>query len=216
VKLIALLSWFDEDPAHLSELAVSLRDAGVDHLVAVDGRYELYPEHQYMSSLDEYEALGAAWGGMGYALTLHQPSEPFAGNEIEKRNLLFALGHALAEPYEDWFWVIDGDELVAEEASLRQTLEETSMDVLTVLEYGDGHARNERRLFRAKPQRITLKNKHSHYECDGDVLWGRGEVFSQRSGVEVFHRPHERSAKRNAARNAYYEAVKEQGSELLF
>ena len=42
-RVIALLSWFDEPPVSLVTCLQALAEAGTDHVVALDGRYALYP-----------------------------------------------------------------------------------------------------------------------------------------------------------------------------
>lgn len=208
MKLTALLSWFDENPQHLGGLVDSLAGAGVDHLVAVDGPYRLYPATTTRSSPLEYVVLTEACDANGIALTVHTPSGAWRGNEVEKRTHLFKFGHALAEPYADWLWVIDGDEVVTRAEGHREALERTVLDVATILEYENGTPkRSERRLFRAHPRGISVSGAHFYYRNgDLDVLWGPRQVEAATLDVEVFHRPLARSDARNAARNDYYEA----------
>lgn len=210
MKLVALLAWFDEDPSHLSELVESLGKAQIDHLVAVDGGYRLFPGVEAWSSRDEYAVLEKHCRCWSIDLTLHTPTARWDGNELEKRTLLFRLGHAIAEPYDDWLWVIDADEVVTRADGHREALEQTSLDVATILEYENGTPkRSERRFFRAHPKGIKPYRHHGHYvNGDDDVLWGPRQVEAVRLDVEVFHRPLARTEARNAARLDYYEARK--------
>jgi hypothetical protein len=218
MKIVGLLSWFDEDPVHLQELVESLGAHGdVDHLAAVDGPYRLYPPTRARprSSAREYKALRDTCMNNQMGLTVHTAPTAWRGNEVEKRTFMFRLGHAIAEPYDDWLWVIDADEVVVRAAGLRETLEQTDLDVGSLLEAENGTPqRRERRLFRAHPKGISVERAHFYYRNgDGDVLWGPRQVPSVPLDVEVFHRPLARSAERNAARNGYYDSRRDQRAE---
>jgi len=223
VKLIACLSWFDE-PAHfLTELIESIATSGVGHLVALDGAYALYPDGEGSSGNEQHQAVLDACATTGIALTLHVPAEPWAGNETEKRTALFALGHALAEPYEDWLVIADGDEVWP--GNLRSTLEESlrraspldrSLDVAQVTLY-EGQPENPynrlpiRKLFRADPTGIKVVHAHYIYQTgDGRYLWAPHRPTDEQPAIQlhqvmVRHRPGERSKPRLKARARYYD-----------
>jgi hypothetical protein len=44
--------------------------------------------------------------------TMFAPREPFAGNEVEKRSVSLKLAETVAEPFEDWYFVVDADHFV--------------------------------------------------------------------------------------------------------
>src|SRR5690242_19631086 len=111
MRLIAALSWYDEHPQYLTQLAQSLATIPIDTLVAVDGRYALYPGSQPYSSHEEHAALTDACRAHGISLTIHTPIQAWAGNETHKRTTLFALAHAHATPGQDWIIIADGDEV---------------------------------------------------------------------------------------------------------
>jgi hypothetical protein len=202
------LSFFDERPSLLAECVASLGRAGVDHVVAADGAYALFPGAKAWSQVDQHEAIVGVCRGIGLGLTLHVPSEPWFGNETEKRTALFALGELVAGD-DGWLWVIDADETVTSGNGLRQALDETDHDVGEVLYWercdGDvfdvGHER-QRRLFRAGLG-ITVGPAHWRYAtADGRVLWGHDQELAAEDllMVRVEHRPGVRSArKRDAA-----------------
>jgi hypothetical protein len=112
MRLVAILSWYDEPADLLEEAVASLAKLPVDHLVAVDGAYELYPAGTARSDAANADAIlrGAAAGGFG--VTLHEPTDVWRGNaEVEKRNLAVRLAEAVTDP-DDWYLVLDADHVV--------------------------------------------------------------------------------------------------------
>jgi hypothetical protein len=114
MNLIAILSWYRESPIWLAALTASLSKARVDHLVAVDGPYFLYPRavEQPRSTPEEIEALTTTATATNIGITIHQRNYPWMGNEIEKRSYAFHLAEQTATPMEDWYLVVDGDDLI--------------------------------------------------------------------------------------------------------
>jgi hypothetical protein len=131
MRIFAILSWYDESPSWLAATVASLAKCA-DHVIAVDGAYALYPDAQARSHFDQAQAIQLAAEAAGLGLTLYQPAEPFAGNEVEKRTLSLRLAQTLATPYEDWYVIVDGDEVVLECASdFRERLAATDKLVAT-------------------------------------------------------------------------------------
>jgi len=128
--IIGTLAWFNESPAWLARTVASAARV-CDHLVAVDGRYELLQHDMDWSPMTEAEAVLAAAEGAGLPLTLHIPRKPFAGNEVEKRNLLLQVAFAHAQP-EDWIFVIDADEYVVHaDPNIREIIASVEGNVIT-------------------------------------------------------------------------------------
>lgn len=214
MKLIALLSWFDEPVELLRECVASL--GFCDHLVAVDGCYALYPAASCRSSRLQTNAIITTAIKTRLPLSLHIPSGPWQGNEVEKRSAMFRYGNALAEPG-DWFLVIDGDETVAQaDLGLKRVLEDCPEDVAMFKLVGWAQDQNlVRGLFRADP---TLRVEGAHYRYivgHGDerrVLWGNVEVDREETAFNaghllmVRHQRHRRPDDRLQAANRYYEA----------
>jgi hypothetical protein len=105
VKIVLLLSWYDESPAWLSTVVTGFGRI-CDEVVAVDGAYQFYPEARPRSHPEQAEAIHSAAEAAGIGCTIHRPREPFEGNEVEKRNLTLRLAGA-HDP--DWVLVADGD-----------------------------------------------------------------------------------------------------------
>jgi hypothetical protein len=219
VKLIGLLSWFDEPVDTLVDNLRSMAKAGVDHIVAVDGRYALFPADYDLSHPNEYAAILLACRGLGMGCTIHQPSGPWEGGEVEKRTALFAAGWAVAEPG-DWFWVQDADQVVIRTPEdFKQRLERSEHDVADVRILDVVALRADQpdwpaffsmhALFRAQP--ITVGPAHCQYRAeDGTLLWGyEGDArlataLDLSDVVLVEHRPDRRPAERLRAKMVYY------------
>lgn len=231
MKLIALFNFYDEPIELFVEALASLPTAGVDHVVAVDGAYALFPDGQPASHPNQHAAIHLACRELGMSCTMHAPSGLWEGGEVEKRSFLFALGWACARDG-DWFIVHDADMVVkCCPADLKERLaatehEAAEVEVLDVVAQRakqlDWPERFEfRGLYRA--QRITVGPSHCIYStADGRHLWG--ETVRQSTepcldltrDVLVEHRPDERPVARQLAKLQYYaqrdEARVERGS----
>lgn len=217
--MIALLSWFDEPPASLASCLTALAQAGTDHVVAVDGRYALYPADHDCSHPNEYAAIVFACRKLGMRCTIHQPSGPWEGGEVEKRTFLFALALSVAEKG-DWFWVQDADQVVMHVPDdFKARLAAADEDVASVMIHDVVAAQANiptwppdfamPALFRAQP--ITVGPAHCQYNAaDGTLLWGydgdhrQAPVLDLSADVLVEHRPQNRSHERLVAKQVYY------------
>jgi hypothetical protein len=219
VRLIALLSWYDEPVQTLIASIASLKVAGVDHVVAVDGAYALYPDGEPQSDANQQAIIHMTCRELGMGCTMHVPARVWAGNEPEKRTALFTIGWAVARPG-DWFLVHDADTVVTEAPDdLKDRLADTEMQTAIVNVHDMVAARIKQRdlpeyfeycgLFRAQP--ITVGPHHAQYRAaDGQYLWvGNGERASVPAldltrDVEIEHRPDHRPPERLLAKDAYY------------
>lgn len=112
MTLHTILCFYDESPTWLAGCVASLTRIGVDHLIAVDGRYPHFmPGAAANSRPEQIDALTSTAMGADIALTLHRPTFPML--EPKKRTLAFQLLNATAE-YGDWVLVIDADERISE------------------------------------------------------------------------------------------------------
>jgi hypothetical protein len=228
-RMIGLLSWYAEPVSWLAELVASMGRAGIDHVVALDGAYILYPRGQAHSEGDQADTIRRVATGYGMGATIHVPSTPWCGNEVEKRDALFRLGHAVAEPG-DWLWVCDGDEVIeATPRWLRSELELTREDVGTVVlrVQQDPQSPSEffpiPKLFRSKAEGpIRVVERHDRYVGPGgEQLWvpsadDADDVvsWSHFEEVVVLHRIHQRPAHRVLERAAYYLRRQEAEAEV--
>lgn len=129
MKIHALLVFYDESPSWLAATVASCSKFA-DHIVAVDGVYSLFPGAgaKPRSSIEQLDAIMSTAYGTGMALTLHQPTEPWWNNEVEKRTASLKLAAATGAVFDDWVVVVDAD-LVCTHASphFRKSLEDTDM-----------------------------------------------------------------------------------------
>lgn len=134
MKIVAALSWYEESPTWLASLVASLKGFA-DHIVAVDGAYFLYPgstEHP-VSGPEQAEAIVQTAKACGIGTTVHIPSGPWAGGEIEKRTFLFDLCNRISTPWEDWFYICDGDDLLdSVPFDAKKLLAETNLNVAEI------------------------------------------------------------------------------------
>jgi hypothetical protein len=218
MRLHALMAFYDEPVETLIASIATLPLVGVDHLVALDGRYALYPGDTAVSDANQHAAIVMTCRELGIACTLHAPTVPWAG-EPEKRTALFALGWALAQDG-DWFLIHDADMFVMKAPDdFHEQLERTDREVATV-EVLDTVAERINianmpptfdfcGLYRAQP--ILVGPHHAQYRtADDRHLWvGNGEAspvpnLDLTSTVRVEHRPDRRSPERQQAKLAYY------------
>ena len=245
MKIISLLSWFDESPSWLSATVASL--AWCDHLVAVDGAYLLFDGGRdgYRSSLEQHEAVLETAYGVGLGVTVHVPGEPWYGDQVGKRTFSFRAGALVAEEGRDWFFLVDADEVVTHTpVDLRARLAETDADVGEVTLWwtedlraspakeraarqvrlpSRGGNRGQRRLVRALR---GLRCERAHYvwvaERDGRdvVLRGRDDIHELAATVDcndlrVEHRHAFRARDRAERAAAYYLRREQLGIEQL-
>lgn len=228
MRLIALLNWFDEPVENIASCLIGLQRAGVDHVVAVDGAYDLYPNAQHSSHPNQHAALDMGCLALEMGITLHVPNTPWKGNEVEKRTFLFSLGWTVSQDPTDWFFVMDVDQEVKEVPDdFRARLEAATAAGADVAETNfvdtvalrakqpDWHPYfTVRNLFRAQP--IHLEVNHCTYVTDdGKYLWGGPVTYT--TGVEqvlqgaadftdvlVEHHPDRRPNERQLAKMQYY------------
>lgn len=228
-RIIGLLSWYSESAVWLAQTVASAAKC-CDHVVAVDGAYGLYPEGRNRSSAEQGAIITDVAAGYGMGVTVHTPKDRWHGNEVEKRSFMFALAETIAEPNVDWYFVLDGDEVILDVPSdFRHRLATTDLDAgeVTFWEHQDpqqdpklaaaarqfewsGHHRFPiRTLFRAIPGLRVETNHYTYKTPDGRLLWGNEAEAEQVPALDcqdvlIEHRTHLRDlARRNAARDYY-------------
>lgn len=176
VKVYALLSWYDEQPEHLTRCVRSLKGFA-DVLVALDGAYATFPNAQRMSAMKQRFALQDAAYASGISYKITEPYRPWQGGEVEKRAALFELARRAGATPDDWFLIIDGDmELASYTPEARELLAASALDIAEVRWHDvrvDGVQVTDNRfrsLFRALPG-LTVERAHYLYvvpcdECD--------------------------------------------------
>ena len=240
MRLIGILCWYDESPSWLAATVSSMiQHAQIDHMVAVDGAYALLPDGRAFSGFEQHQIIDEVCRGSSCGLTLYAPQEPWLGNEVEKRSFSFKLAETVAEVGEDWYFVIDADEVVTSALGLKHVLETTEDDVAHTWFYerfdpfhtpGAERVAQQvnmprearmpvRTLFRALP-RLHVESNHFTYIVDGDhILWNGGnggEVGSTDSRCEIEHRTRLRDIARKEQQAAYYKRRDELGIERTY
>jgi hypothetical protein len=223
MRIIACLSWYDENPAWLAALVGSLKGIA-DHIVAVDGAYALYPNGKPHSPRGQAEVIREAARSIGAGCTIHEPLTVWWGNEVGKRDFMFHLAETVAKPNEDWYFIVDGDEIVTKcNLDLHAALAATEKDVgwVRLWNYRQHYEPHERpfvcdlversripKLFRAIPG-LGVKDRHYHYVlpdgrylwCDGREQMANGDYYDD---LSIEHRQNSRDLWRDKDRQDYY------------
>lgn len=221
MKITGLLSWADEKPLWLMAAITAIAPL-LDHLVAVDGKYILYPGaiDEPSSNVEQSVAVLEAAAANNIGLTLHRPKEPFYGNEVEKRNLTVQLAHSIKQTEADWVIVFDGD-MVARKFDpgyVRYDLEKSDCAVAQYALYESPDSAGFtllRSVYRVLP---GLAYGPSHYSVsvetnDDSRAWLWGNPNFQKPYVDAVdishslkfdHRRNQRNPDRSSKANEYY------------
>jgi hypothetical protein len=212
MRIIGLLSWYDEDVVWLRELVTSLPLIGCRHLAALDGSYALLGARRHLSPTEQPVALLEAGEAAQTAVTVGAGPRPW-DSEMEKRTTLFRLAEEAYEPEPgDWYFVIDADEVVRSRCNVAARLSETTAYAAKVtLWWSKGSGRGlqrSRRFFRAEPGLAVEGNHYTYVLPDGRRVWGNeleGPLLpSIQTAVNLEHRTVDRADRRKAKQLAYY------------
>lgn len=227
-QLVGLLAWYTERPSWLSACITSYHQAGITHLVAIDGAYDLYPGGRPRSSTPEHDAITETCNGLNLALTLVLPSTTWAGNEVAKRTALFRHAEAVTEP-SDWYVVMDADEIVTSaHTNLLDILADTPYDageatlwqrdlfdtptarsVTQQRTFNPEQSQPIRKLFRAIRGLHVVGNHYTYRTPDGRNLWGDNHLelaHDLTDALTIEHRSIHRAKHRRDQAQAYYKA----------
>lgn len=240
MKIIGLLCFYDESPTWLAHCVTSM-SRFCDHVICLDGAYRLYPDGGTSSGAPSHDAIVKAAESVGLGLTLYVPPDVYQDNEVEKRNVAFRLGEAIATPNEDWYFILDADEVVVKHSpTMFEDLAQTNLDVasLNMIERVDWHANpqvemvgragfapskslaHSRRFYRAIPGLRCVGNHYTFIaERDGRELTLRGLEQLQHEAVltldiEIEHRHAMRDIARDRAKKSYYAMRDATGAEM--
>ena len=226
MRIVALLSWYDESPTWLAETVASVGKM-CDHLIAVDGPYARFPGalSKPASGPEQVETILRVAAGAGIGCTIHQPRQPWWGGEVEKRDAMFRIGETMTSA-KDWYFVVDADEVISKAPSdLRRRLTDTDLDVaeLTLWERetqsrvaelvdtSSDYRTPLRRLFRAVPG-IQIEQAHYVVTVPGPegkrVLCGNRDVHTVEPSEQVWdlmleHRRGQRTIGRMRLKDKY-------------
>lgn len=229
MKVIGLLNFYQESALWLAATVASASKC-IDHLIACDGAYFLFPDGAPHSGAEQAAVINEVAQAHNLGCTIHAPQETWAGNEVEKRAFLFTLAETISDP-DDWYMVIDADEVVTDAPpNLRERLEAADEDVAEVtfwerddIEFTPKKAKAARQfdwpakheypiriLFRAIRGLTVERNHYTYTTPDKRVLWGnRSSTVQQEPALDckdlrIEHRTNFRDlARRNAAKEYY-------------
>jgi hypothetical protein len=219
MKLIGLLSFFDQDEDYIEGDLSDLHKLGATSVVAVDGAYAMYPDGPVRSGKKLIEKMRKKAASLDMSLLLYQPNTVWMGNEVEKRQVMIDLAWTIAEDG-DWFVVWDCDYKLVDIdegpegswlpiASLPSTKEDFAY--ISFTESSQDNAWHPMQMF-IKAQPVMMDGNHHTYKlADGrrsQIL--RRDVPNMAeardmSQVKIRHRVHERDPSRRAGQTAYYE-----------
>lgn len=219
--IVALICWYDEKPSWLAA-AVSSSARICDHVVCVDGAFANYPRGRRASSSGQQEAALVAAEAAGVGITIHVPAQTWQGDQVEKRAFMFDAGRLTANSPDDWFLIIDGDEVIVDiPDDIFDRLSETTCDVaeVAVVDRYDPSRRVTpppnsrrgtpepmrcfRRLYRALPD-LTVRGTHYGYQATGRDLW-RDVPAVDLTDLRIDHRKGRRVPERQQAREEFYQ-----------
>lgn len=225
MKIVGLVSWYDEKPDFLAACVASMASF-VDHVVAVDGAYIMYPGGKAQSPTGQVEAIRETARACHLGCTVHEPQERWGGNEVEKRAFMFSLAETVAKDANDWYFVLDADEVVSEVGmDVRETLLTSEHDVgqVTCWQHRGHYEPQERpfvsemveqqqlrKFFRAIPGLTVTLNHYTYVVPDGRHMWGMGgpvplEQPEDMPLLKVEHRNKGRDLWRAQQARSYYE-----------
>lgn len=109
-RCTALYSFYDE-PIDMIAASVAALGGVVDHLVAVDGAYMLFPDGKAHSDPQTVKVIEEICRGLRIGFTVHIPSHVWSGNEVQKRNHMVRLAEPVTRE-DGWYFAVDADVVV--------------------------------------------------------------------------------------------------------
>lgn len=231
MKVVALISWWEESPAWLAA-TVSSAAKICDHVVAVDGAYALMPGGTARSEPTQAETILRTCDAMGMGCTIVRPKDVWFGNEVEKRTFAFAECRNVVTPGDDWIVVLDADDVITQlPDDTRTKLELTDRNVAEItlwdretwindetaaaaqqIELPPHSTQIQRRIFRAADE-IVVAGAHFCYQArHGDQTewyWGTTDhgltPAMPLHDVLIEHRTKHRDKWRKRQAQDYYE-----------
>jgi hypothetical protein len=236
VKVFGLISWYQESGVWLAAAVASAAKV-CDHIVAVDGRYALYPNGRAYSSGEQSAIIQEVATSNGMDCTVHTPTSPWENNEIEKRAFMFRLAESLSTSTKDWYFIIDADVVVDQvPEDFRDRLDATDFhcaevkmwepdDVYTTpakakaaqsMDWPTNEFRC-RCIYRALPGLTVTRNHYTYVLPDGRALWsndGKQADALDLTDLRCEHRTNFRELSRRNTQRDYYQRRDAAGVEM--
>lgn len=194
-RIIACLSWYDEEPELLAEYANKL-SPHVDALVSLDGAYRDYPHENYRSPECQSEALKKECNKKNQKHFTHFILKPESGlTQSQKRTKLYNRAAYLFHCNEDWLLILDADERITrfDNDIVREQLTSTACDAASVtLKTGDAVATHTR-LIRCQPSIKVGDEYHSMIQATD--IHGGTVCINDRRGIIMSQNPRPRKAR---------------------
>jgi hypothetical protein len=209
-----MLAWFEEDRAALFGCVEDLARLGVTHLVAVDGRYALFPHDRANSQPDQLRAIESVCAIRDIGLVSYTPVRPWLGNEPAKRDFMMQLALNLCESEYDYVFPWDADfHLYSPNGiDMKSWLFEHGCPDFADLEISetavDGSWYGIRQFIRARCGIHFTTNHYTYHFDDGGgdiVVHTKGNAIkAPMSPVRVLHKQEERQDGRRQKQVDYY------------
>ncbi len=221
MRVVGLLSWYDEEPGWLAE-CVAAAARLCDHLIAVDGPYALFPgsTRRPFSPSEQADVIARTCAGAGIGATIHAPRQPWWGGEVDKRDHMFRLAATMTTE-RDWLLRIDADEILTDiPPDTRDLLAATGCVVAeATLWQRDGTENRLRCLYRALPN-LQIEQAHYVVTAGPTVLRGNTAVHTEADALALWdlrieHRTGQRTTARNRDKQQYTRAVEDLGIEQV-
>lgn len=152
-RCTAIVSFYDE-PLDLLAASISSLAGVVDHVVAVDGAYMLFPEGKPSSDPQQMRLIEEICRGLRIGLTTHTPMTTWVGNEVQKRNHALRLAEAVTSE-DGWYYAHDADTVVTHAAGdWFSKLEQIKDELWGAINVGVREVRN-------LPVQVPLEDTHS-------------------------------------------------------
>lgn len=221
MRVLALLSHYDEDPLALLQCVNDLAKIGVTDLIAVGGRYESFPEQPVLhSQMSEIDALASRCLFHDIDLTLEITKNAWHGDEVAKRQRMLELAHVIAGGEDAYICVWDADYRLFDDDCLPYFLAGSrSYDVLFSDDPREGDPPEaswyRMKMFMALEPGLRMgTNHHTYVYADGvefQILPKDEEA--PLSGFAVRHLKYRRGEHRLNAQAAWYSVRDSQGLE---